>query len=424
MSDTIFALSSGSPPAAIGVIRISGSKAKFALETVSGTLPEARRAALRSIRDASGEVVDRALVLWFDGPKTATGEDLVEIHCHGGRAVIAAVEKTLETLDGLRRAEPGEFTRRAFTNGVMDLAEAEGLADLLSAETELQRIAAQASAGGVLSAKVDGWRSRVLTLSAFVEAALDFSDEDDVGGLPEAFATGLAEIIDEIGKALRVPRAERLRDGVRVVLAGPPNAGKSSLFNALLDEGAAIVADEAGTTRDVIERPIAFGGVPFVLIDTAGLRGDGAAKIEAIGIDRARRELARADIVLWLGTEGEGPEGCVEISSKADLGVPVKPGASHAVSALDGTGLDGLVEDLVGKAKTLIPKPGEAAFNRRQSQALAEALAALKEITPEGDLLITAERLRLARRAFDRLLGRQSTEEVLDALFGRFCIGK
>ena len=424
MSDTIFALSSGSPPAAIGVIRISGSKAKSALETVSGALPEARRAALRSIRDASGDVVDRALVLWFDGPKTATGEDLVEIHCHGGRAVIAAVEKALEALDGLRRAEPGEFTRRAFANGVMDLAEAEGLADLLSAETELQRIAAQASAGGVLSAKVDDWRSRVLTLSAFVEAALDFSDEDDVEGLPEAFESGLTEIIDEIEKALSVPRAERLRDGVRVVLAGPPNAGKSSLFNALLDEGAAIVADEAGTTRDVIERPIAFGGVPFVLIDTAGLRDEGAAEIEAIGIDRARRELERADIVLWLGAEGEGPMGCVEVSSKADLGVAIKPGASHAVSALDGTGLDELVEELVGRAKKLIPKPGEAAFNLRQSQALAEAVSALQEIIPEGDLLITGERLRLARRAFDRLLGRQSTEEVLDALFGRFCIGK
>ena len=184
------------------------------------------------------------------------------------------------------------------------------------------------------------------------------------------------------------------------------------------------MADEAGTTRDVIERPIAFGGVPFVLVDTAGLRSDGAAKIEAIGIDRARKELERADIVLWLGAEGEGPVGCVEVSSKTDLGMAVKCGASHAVSALNGTGLDELVEDLVGRAKKLIPKPGEAAFNLRQSQALAEAVAALGEITPQGDLLITAERLRLARRAFDRLLGRQSTEEVLDALFGRFCIGK
>ena len=424
MSDTIFALSSGSPPAAIGVIRISGSNAKSALETLAGRLPDARRAALRSIKDAQGNALDRALVLWFDGPRTATGEDLAEIHCHGGRAVVVAIEKALEALSGLRRAEPGEFTRRAFANGVMDLAEAEGLADLLAAETELQRVAAQASAGGVLSAKVDGWRSEVLTLSAYVEAALDFSDEDDVGGLPEAFGTGLAKVVDEIREALNSPRAERLRDGVRVVLAGPPNAGKSSLFNALLDEGAAIVADEAGTTRDVIERPIAFGGVPFVLVDTAGLRNEGAAKIEAMGIDRARKELERADIVLWLGPEGEGPEGAIEVSAKADLAPREKLNPKHIVSSVDGTGLEELVSDLVEVARGLIPKPGEAAFNLRQSQALADALDALREIVPDGDLLIAGERLRLARRAFDRLLGRQSTEEVLDALFGRFCIGK
>lgn len=424
MSDTIFALSSGSPPAAIGVIRISGNSAKSALETLAGRLPDARQAALRSIKDAQGNALDRALVLWFDGPRTATGEDLAEIHCHGGRAVVAAIEKALEAMSGLRRAEPGEFTRRAFANGVMDLAEAEGLADLLAAETELQRVAAQASAGGVLSAKVDCWRSQVLTLSAYVEAALDFADEDDVGGLPEAFDAGLAKVVDEIRDALNAPRAERLRDGLRVVLAGPPNAGKSSLFNALLDEGAAIVADEAGTTRDVIERPIAFGGVPFVLVDTAGLRNEGAAKIEAMGIDRARKELERADMVLWLGPEGEGPEGAIEVSAKADLAPREKLNPKHTVSSLDGTGLEELVGDLVDMAKGLIPKPGEAAFNLRQSQALAEALDALKEVTPDGDLLIVGERLRLARRAFDRLLGRQSTEEVLDALFGRFCIGK
>ena len=424
MTDTIFALSSGSPPAAIGVIRISGPNAVAALEQLSGDLPEARRAGVRNLRDREGQVLDRALVIWFDGPRTATGEDIAEIHCHGGRAVVSALETALSGVSGIRKADPGEFTRRAFANGVIDLAEAEGLADLLTAETELQRRAAQASAGGGLSRKVDGWRDRLLHLSAQVEAALDFSDEDDVEALPSGFAEQTSELAQDIRSALNAPRAERLRDGIRVVLGGPPNSGKSSLFNALLDEGAAIVSAEAGTTRDVIERPIAFAGIPFILVDTAGLRESGAGEIETIGIGRAREEFERADIVLWLGPEGEGPSGAIEVAAKSDVAGYGKGSAIYSVSSATGSGVADLISGLIDRAQQILPKPGLAAFNQRQAQTLAEALDAIEGISVTTDTLICGERLRLARRALDRLLGRHSTEDVLDALFGRFCIGK
>ena len=424
MTDTIFALSSGAPPAAIAVVRISGPKAGEAVEAMCGAVPDPRRASLRTLRDGKGDALDKALVLWFPGPRTATGEDLAEFHCHGGRAVVTAVERALGEIDGVRRAEPGEFTRRAFANGVIDLAEAEGLGDLLSAETELQRRAAQEAAGGGLSRKVEEWRERVLRLSALVEAQLDFGDEDDVGGLPELFHVELSEVLEEWRAATEGPRAERLRDGIRVVFAGPPNSGKSSLFNAILDEGAAIVSAEAGTTRDVIERPVAIGGVPFVLVDTAGLREQGAGDIERIGIERARGELGRADLVLWLGEEGRGPDGALEIASRADIGDHEKNEPDYTVSAVTGDGIEGLVQGLIERAQVLLPKPGSAALNARQGAALAEAREALGGFDPEADLLLTAERLRLGRVALDRLLGRQSTEEMLDALFGRFCIGK
>ena len=424
MADTIFALSSGAPPAAIGVVRVSGPHARDALVGLAGKLPEPRRASLRTLRGAAGEALDRSLVLWFPGPRTATGEDLAELHCHGGRAVIAAIEKALSAMAGLRRAEPGEFTRRAFANGVIDLAEAEGLGDLLSAETELQRRAAEAAAGGGLSRRVEAWRQRVLGLSALVEAQLDFSDDDDVTELPEMFHVELSQVAEEWREALSAPRAERLRDGVRVVLAGPPNSGKSSLFNALLDEGAAIVSAEAGTTRDVIERPIALDGVPLVLVDTAGLRNEGAGEIEAIGIGRARDQVERADIVLWLGAEGEGPRGALEIASRSDLNGENKVNPDFRVSAVTGEGVAGLAKGLVERARSILPRPGEAALNARQSYALQEALSALDDIGHGNELLLTGERLRLARLALDRLLGRHSTEDMLDALFGRFCIGK
>lgn len=425
MSDTIFALSSGAPPAAIAVLRISGPGAEEAVRALTGKCPEPRRASLRTLRNGEGAVLDLALVLWFPGPNTATGEDLAELHCHGGRAVLAAVEGALEALPGLRRAEAGEFTRRAFANGVLDLAEAEGLGDLLAAETELQRQVATSALGGAISRQAEDWRDRVLGLSAQVEAVLDFSDEDDVGDLPEAFHVELACLRGEMAEWLARPPAERLRDGVRVALAGPPNSGKSSLFNALVRDSAAIVSPIAGTTRDAIERPVALRGVPLVLVDTAGLRADSEDEIERIGIDRAQEQMARADVVLWLGPEGEGPDGAVEVAARSDAGDFVsKEHAEHIVSVVTGSGMKGLEADLVLRASRLLPKPGLAALNTRQRAAVAQAAEALWAVEERSDMLTVGEELRIARRAFDALLGRASTEDMLDALFGRFCIGK
>ncbi|WP_374410136.1 tRNA uridine-5-carboxymethylaminomethyl(34) synthesis GTPase MnmE [Novosphingobium colocasiae] len=429
MDDTIFALSSGMPPAAIAVVRISGPAAAPALTALAGSLPPPRRASLRTLRTAEGEL-DRALVLYFPGPATATGEDLAELHLHGGRAVVAAVEKALAALDlggaVLRRATPGEFTRRAFANGRIDLAEAEGLADLLSAETELQRRSAMALAGGAFSKQVEQWRDRVLTASASVEAALDFDDEDDVGELPADFRAGLEMFHVELCEWLARPRAEALRDGIRVALAGPPNAGKSTLFNALVgDESAAIVTPLAGTTRDVLMRPIALAGIPFTVVDTAGLRDETDDGIEAIGIARARDALGQADIVLWLGAEGEGPAGAWEIAAQSDrTGGPGKHTPRHAISAMTGAGMEALRDDLIATAATLLPKAGAVALNARQHRLIGQAADGLGIACGSGDPLIVAEGLRLARLSFDALIGRSTTEDMLDALFGRFCIGK
>ncbi|MGN3974651.1 tRNA uridine-5-carboxymethylaminomethyl(34) synthesis GTPase MnmE [Tsuneonella sp. SYSU-LHT278] len=422
--DTIFALSSGAPPAGIAVVRISGPGAGDAIVRLAGKLPAPRRAVAATLRASDGHELDRALVLWLPGPNTATGEDVAELHLHGGRAVVAAVETELASAPGLRRADGGEFTRRAFANGRIDLAEAEGLADLLAAETESQRRSALAMAGGALSRAVETWRERVLALSAAVEAVLDFGDEDDVGGLPAEFGERVHGLEDEIAGWLARPSAERLREGIRIVLAGPPNAGKSSLFNALLDTDAAIVTPVAGTTRDVIERPVAVEGIPFVLVDTAGLRGGSAGEIEAIGITRAQAEMVRADIVLWLGKEGRGPEGALEIDAKCDLGRAQKRSAFGRVSALTGAGIADLWHSLAERARTLLPAPGEVALNRRQRALIEMAVAELARARGEHRPLILAEQLRLARVAFDRLTGRASTEDMLDALFGRFCIGK
>ncbi|WP_395392460.1 tRNA uridine-5-carboxymethylaminomethyl(34) synthesis GTPase MnmE [Novosphingobium sp. BL-8A] len=424
-SDTIFALSSGAPPAAIAIIRVSGPQAGAALVALTGSLPASRRARYRVLRDRAGAVLDQALVLWFPGPATATGEDLAEFHLHGGRAVVAAVEAELAALPKLRRATPGEFTRRAFANGQIDLAEAEGLADLLSAETELQRRSALAMAGGAFSRQVEQWRDRVLTASASVEAVLDFGDEDDVADLPANFQAGLSALRDELGEWLSRPRAEALREGYRVVLAGPPNAGKSTLFNALVEDEAAITSPLAGTTRDVLTRAVAIGGVPFLFGDTAGLRDETGDVIEAIGIARARDALDRADLVLWLGPEGEGPDGAWEIAAQADVfHVEQKAAPRHRVSAVTGEGVNALRLDLVETARDAMPRPGEAALNARQHALVAEAERALMAAGHERDPLLVAEALRLARVAFDALIGRATTEDMLDALFGRFCIGK
>ena len=424
MSDTIYALSSGALPAAIGIIRISGPAAGSALASLAGGLPPERTPVVRKLRDHEGDTLDVALVLWFPGRRTATGEDLAELHCHGGRAVVAAVLNALAAVPGLREAEPGEFTRRAFLNGRVDLAEAEGLGDLLSAETELQRRGAMQAAGGAVSRRIDEWRSRVLALAAAVEAVIDFADEDDVAALPDDFTAKVAELAGEIRQVAARPEAERLRDGVRVVLAGPPNAGKSSLFNALLSDDAAIVTDVAGTTRDVLERPIALGGVPFILIDTAGVRDEGAEAIEAMGIERARREIAEGHIVLWLGAPSDAPVGSIVIRAKADLDDSSDLGDGQAVSVVTGLGLPELIDTLIERGRGVLPPVDRIGFNRRQKQCALEAAACLDQVDTRSDLLIAAENLRLARSALDRLVGRDSTEEMLDALFGQFCIGK
>lgn len=429
MTDTIFALSSGVPPAAIGVIRISGPAAREALRRLGRRDFEPRRASLAWLWGEAGEALDQALVLWFPGPATATGEDLAELHCHGGRAVIAAVERALARIPGLRMAEPGEFTRRAFANGRIDLAEAEGLADLLSAETELQRSAALAMAGGAFSAMVERWRTGLLALSAEVESLLDFSDEDDLGEVSPDFGARLKAFENELGEWLMRPRAERLGEGFRVVLAGPPNSGKSTLFNTLTESEAAITSPIAGTTRDVIERSVALAGMPFTFVDTAGLREEGGDAIEEIGIARARAQLGRADLVLWLGPEGEGAgeggEGTWEVEAMIDLaGHARKASARFRVSALSGANIDALKAALVEHARGCMPRPGEAALNARQHALVLEARNNLHEASGHRDLLLVAENLRRARLAFDRLIGRATTEDMLDALFARFCIGK
>jgi tRNA modification GTPase len=423
--DTIFALSSGAPPAGIAIVRVSGTRASEALTALSGAIPPPRRARRAALRDSGGNLLDDGLVLWFPGPNTVTGEDLAEFHLHGGRAVVAAVEAALAAVPGLRLADPGEFTRRAFANGRIDLAEAEGLADLLAAETEIQRRSAIGMAGGLLSRRVEGWRERLLGLSAHIEAALYFHDEADIGQLPTAFDYKIKSLTDEIGEALRAPAAETLREGFRVALAGPPNAGKSTLFNALVENEAAITAPSAGTTRDVLERPVALGGIPFTFVDMAGLREEGADPVEAIGIARAQAEIARADLVLWLGPEGAGSAEAWEIEAQCDRADrPRKTEPRYRVSALTAENLASLKQGLIDQAAGAMPKPGQAALNRRQRGLLESALTALQAADNEIDPLLVAEALRQARLAFDRLTGRASTEDVLDALFGRFCIGK
>lgn len=423
--DTIFALSSGRAPAGIGVIRVTGPQARAALEMVAGGVPEARKAKRAVFRNVSRETLDDGLILFFPGPHSVTGDDLAEFHCHGGRAVIAAIESALAEIDGCRHAEPGEFTRRAFANGRIDLSEAEGLADLLSAETEIQRRSAMAMMGGVLSRQVEGWRDDLLRLSAEVEAVLDFDDEDDVSALPDSFNSRLSGLRDSVRVSLDAPHAETLREGFRVALAGPPNAGKSTLFNALVESEAAITAEVAGTTRDILTRSVALGGIPFTFVDMAGLRDESGDQIEAIGISRAHEEIAKADLVLWLGPEGEGPDGAWEIESKADrYTAERKASAVHRISAMTGEGMDDLRHALIEKGRSAMPAPGAAALNARQRQRLSDAVSSLDTAQGESDPLLVAENLRGARLAFDALVGRTSTEDVLDTLFGRFCIGK
>jgi tRNA modification GTPase len=412
-------LSSGAPPAAVAVVRISGPRAHPALLRLAGRLPEPRVARLARLRDG-GQALDNALVLRFDGPASETGEDVVELQLHGGRSVVAAVLAALGRIEGLRLAEPGEFTRRAFENGRIDFAQAEGLADLIEAETESQRRAALAMAGGALSRQVEDWQQRLLGLAARVEALLDFSDEGDVAA--DEVGAPLAALAAELEAFIARPTVERLRDGIRVVIAGPPNAGKSTLLNALIGRDAAITSEIAGTTRDVIEAPVSLAGTPFVLVDTAGLRDDAGA-IETIGVARARSQIGVADLILWLGDSGGQPQRSILVHAKADLDAPIA-GADVAVSAKTGEGLDELARLLIRRSASLLPMAGEVAINARHRAVLVEAAAAVREASVATDPLIAAESLRRARRALDRITGRAGVEDMLDTLFGRFCIGK
>ncbi|MET0308901.1 MAG: tRNA uridine-5-carboxymethylaminomethyl(34) synthesis GTPase MnmE [Sphingomonas sp.] len=425
--DTIFAVSSGAPPAAIAVVRLSGSHAFAAAEALAGALPQPRQAGVRVLRDPrDGELLDRALVLGFPGPHSATGEDIVELHLHGGRAVVRAVEGALAALPGMRPAEPGEFTRRALMSGRLDLSEAEGLGDLLMAETEAQRRVAMRSAEGAVRREVEGWTRRLLDLSARVEAVLDHGDEEDVASVDPLIGlhAQAAELAEAITTVIARPPVERLRDGLRVVLAGPPNAGKSTLLNALTDRDAAIVSPIAGTTRDRIEAPVVRGGIAYLLIDTAGLT-DTLDPIEEIGVRRARAALDEADIILWLGDAPPESDRTLWLRARADMGGRAAPnGQDLSISAAEGTGLAELWDRLHAMAERLLPPPDLMALNARQRMLCERAAGALARAAVQTDPILYAEELRSARAALDGITGRVGTEDVLDALFGRFCIGK
>lgn len=426
--DTIFAVSSGLPPAAIAIVRVSGARAAAtASALIRGPLPPLRRAVLRVLYDPrNGTVLDRALVLFFPGPGSATGEDVVEFHVHGGRAVVAAVESALSRLPGLRRADPGEFTRRALLNGVIDLTEAEGLGDLLAAETEAQRRAAMQIAEGGLRAKIDGWTARLIEIAAYVEAQLDFSDEDDVAtppgfDVPDALRT----IMRQIETLLAEPPVERLKDGIRIVLAGPPNSGKSTLLNAMADRDVAIVSPIAGTTRDRIEAAVIRDGIAYVLTDTAGLTDDSNDPIERIGVMRARSAIDEADIVVWLGDDASPVHDAIELHARSDIpGRAMAPSGKLIVSARTDFGLAALWNTIVDRSRVLLPAASVVPTNTRQRAHLTACRDRIERAADEVDLVLVAEELRLALKPLHALTGRADVEHVLDAVFNGFCIGK
>jgi tRNA modification GTPase len=443
-NDTIVALASGPGLAAVAVIRVSGPGTRDALEALCGGLPPPRHAALRDIglRDAK---LDRGLVLWFPAPTSFTGEDMAELQLHGSRAVIRAVLDALLALPGMRLAEPGEFARRAFENGKLDLTEVEGLADLVNAETEAQRRQALAQSEGSLRQLYEGWRAELLGAQALVEAGLDFADEGDVAIDVSVKAGAIAESLREsIARHLADHRGERLRDGFRIVIAGPPNAGKSSLLNALAKRDVAIVSEEAGTTRDVIEVHLDLGGIPVILVDTAGIR-EARGKVEAEGISRALARVEDADLVLWLvdatapvwesppdidarrRAAMSGVETQICIVNKIDA-ARVQGGPSRIeISAKTGEGIDRLVAALQARAAGLAEAsaaspPMTRARHRTELEAAQAALLRFGDpaLSPE----LKAEELRIAAHHLGRLTGRIDVEEVLGAIFAEFCIGK
>ena len=441
--DTIFALSSGGGRAAIAVIRVSGPAAAEALARIGGApLPEPRRAALRRFREPeTGAPVDRGLVLWFPAPASATGEDMAEFHVHGGPAVIAALCDALAAIPGLRPAEPGEFTRRAFEAGRLDLTEAEGIADLVTAETEAQRRQALAQMEGGLHWLYDGWRERLMALRANVEAAIDFSDQE-LGEDPlVAAAPGLAALEAEVTAHLDDSRrGERLREGFCIAIVGAPNAGKSRLLNRLAGRNAAIVSTRAGTTRDVVEVRLDLGGWPLILADTAGLR-ESRDEIESEGVRRALARAASADLslvvfdgALWPETDAQSlallGDDALAVLNKTDLlsgpaPTAIAGRAALGVSCLSGAGIEALLETLAEEIARRYPPGGTPALTRaRHRQAVVECREALaRAIAGPADERL-AEELRLAAHALGRITGRVDVESMLDLVFHDFCIGK
>jgi tRNA modification GTPase len=452
---TIFALSSGRPPAAIAVIRMSGPKAGVALEQLTGRLPKARQAVLARVRDpASGEPIDEALALWFPEPHSETGEDVAELQIHGGHAVVAGVLAALGRIPGCRMAEPGEFTRRAFENGRLDLTAVEGLADLIAAETPAQRRQAFRQLKGLIGDRAEAWRRRLIEALALVEARIDFSDEADV---PEDLIGpalhAAQQLREEIAAILADGRrGERLRDGLVVAIAGPPNAGKSTLFNRLARREAAIVSPYAGTTRDVIEVHLDLGGYPVTLLDTAGIR-ESAEPVEQEGIRRARERAAAADLVLWV-IDGSAAGGGTSqapatfnaavlwrIENKIDLSQEKRAaGARRAsgrneygfkcsVSAATEEGIGQLAEALEGFAEKYFAGGESGIVTRgRHRRALEDTVAALERAAALGKANgreeLIAEELRSAATTLGRLTGRIDVEDILDVIFRDLCIGK
>lgn len=428
-ADTIYALSSGSLPSGVAVIRLSGLGVVPVLTGLCGSLPPPRLALLRSIRRRNGELLDQALVLFMPGPKSFTGEDVAELHCHGGRAVVAAVLNELSQISDLRPAEAGEFTLRAFENGRLDLAQAEALADLIDAETEAQR---QLAINGSLQAAYDhyaAWQDRLLSLRASIEADLDFSDEGDVSFDLDRLHGSIVELQSAIGPTIDAGAAhEIIREGFRVALVGAPNAGKSSLLNALARRDVAIVTPIAGTTRDVIEVALDLGGQKVVLIDTAGLR-ETEDQIERLGIERTRREVARANLVLHLHPADASdrdvmPAGDIEIIdvvTKIDLQA-AGPG-ELGISSTTGAGLDELMGRIAQSSDQ--HRPAQVApIRARHVALLRQADNHLECARSQSDAVLLAEELRLASDAIGRITGRVDPEAVLGAIFSRFCIGK